>query len=164
MTRKPPLGCRPARGRKAAEPAARRDHAMTRHDDRERVASQGLPDLARRSRIAEPRRYLAIGERFARRDGARQLVNTSIELRHATHIEGNLRKIGCFAAQECDNAVDCGLHGGWGRHFFGVGAMPKQAGARFGFRRFRELHSHYTELVPDDAAASKRRSEKGKAS
>jgi hypothetical protein len=41
--------------------------------------------------------------------------------------------------------------------------MPKQAGARFGFRRFRQLHGDNGTRIPGDAAASKRRSEKGKA-
>jgi hypothetical protein len=160
--KEPPLGCGPAGGGKAAEPAARRDYAMTRHDDGERIASQRLSDLARRSRIAKPRRYVPLGERFTHRNGARRQVNASIELRHASHIEGNCRKIARFAAQECDNAVDCGLHRGWGCYFFGFGGMPKEAGARFGFGRFRQLHGDNATGIPGNTAPPESGSEKGK--
>ena len=60
---------------------------MARHDDRERVAPERLPDGARRAGRAEPRRDLAVRERRARRNGARHLVDAAMERRHALHVE-----------------------------------------------------------------------------
>ena len=48
----PALGRGAAPGREAAEPAAGRDHAMARHDDRERVLPERLAHVARRARRA----------------------------------------------------------------------------------------------------------------
>src|SRR5262249_14073061 len=50
------LGRHAAVGGEAAGLAAGREHAMARHDDRERVASERLPDVARQPTFAEPRR------------------------------------------------------------------------------------------------------------
>jgi hypothetical protein len=41
--------------------------------------------------------------------------------------------------------------------------MPKEAGARFGFRRFRQLHGDNATRIPGDAAPPESGSEKGKA-
>src|SRR5215470_15079197 len=100
------LGRHAAVGGEAAGLAAGREHAMARHDDWERVASERLPDVARQPTFAEPHRDLAVRERRARRNAARDLVDAAIELRQAIHVERGGGKIACFPAQQRDDAVD----------------------------------------------------------
>src|SRR5215831_11020887 len=77
------LGGDAAIGGEAAGLAAGREHAMARHDERERVSPERLPDVARQPPFAEPSRDLPVRERGARRNAARDRVDAAIELRHA---------------------------------------------------------------------------------
>ena len=61
-------------------------------------------------RGAEPRRDLAVGERLARRDGARHLVDPAMERRHAVHVERDRREVARLAVEQRDNAVERALH------------------------------------------------------
>src|SRR6266436_8285715 len=81
-------GDAPLRG-KAADLAAGGEHAMARHDDRERISAERLPDGACRTGRAEPRGEVAIGQRFTRRNGARHLVDPTVERRYVVHVEGD---------------------------------------------------------------------------
>jgi hypothetical protein len=89
----------------AADPAAGRDHPMARHDDRERVSCESLPDGARRTRDAGPFREVAIRHRRARRNATRGLVDAAVEWRHAAHVEPNGWKIARLAAEKRDDAL-----------------------------------------------------------
>jgi hypothetical protein len=56
----PQLGGDAAVGREPADPAVRGEHAMARHDDRERILAERLPDGARRAGRAQLRRELSV--------------------------------------------------------------------------------------------------------
>ena len=156
------LGRDAAVGGEAAELAAGREHAMARHDDRERVAPERLPHGARRAARAEPRRDVAVRERRARRNGARDLVDAAVERRHAIHVERDRGEIARLAAQERDDAVERALHIGRRRRFARVRKSLQQARARLELARLRELHADDPALAPRDAAAANRRIEERK--
>src|SRR5712692_7461189 len=85
--------------RESAGLAVGREHPVARHDDGDRILTERLSDVPRRlRRLAEPCRNLAVGERGARRDGARDLVDAAVERRQALHIEGDRRQIARLAA------------------------------------------------------------------
>ena len=129
----------------AADLAAGREHAMARHDDRERVSPECLPYGARRAGRAEPRRDLAVRERRARRNGARHLVNAAVKRRHAIHVERDRGQIAGLAAEERDDAVERALHIGRRRHLTRVGKSLEQ--------RVRASRPH----APPGAARRRRR-------
>src|ERR1700722_19619432 len=54
----------------ATDLAARCEHTVARHDDRERVLAHRLSDVARDAGVAEPLCDLAVGERAAGGNGA----------------------------------------------------------------------------------------------
>ena len=153
----------PLRG-EAADLAAGGEHAMARHDDRERIAPERLPDGARRARRAEARRDVAVRKRRARRDGAGDLVDAAVERRHLVHVERDGGEIARLAAQQRDDAVD-------------ERAAPRAAvalrlrretaaacAARVSpLARLRELHAGDAALAPSDAATADRRVEERKA-
>src|SRR5207245_6777274 len=57
-------------GGKAADLAAGGEHAMARHNDRERISAERLPDRPRGTGHADPPRDVAVRERLAGRNGA----------------------------------------------------------------------------------------------
>ena len=59
------LGAHAAGRGKSAGLAAGRQHAVARHDDRERILPKRLRDVARQTAIAQPLGDLAIGQRRA---------------------------------------------------------------------------------------------------
>src|SRR5262245_50927436 len=65
----------------------RREHAVARHHDGERVPPEGLSDVAGQPRVAEARRNLAVGERAPRGDGACDLVDAPVELGDTVQLE-----------------------------------------------------------------------------
>ncbi len=136
---------------------------MARHDDRERVAPERLPHGARRAGRAEPRRDLAVRERRARRNGARDLVDAAVKRRHALHVERDGGEIARLAAEERDDAVERALHVGRRRRLARVGKSPQQARARLGLARLRELHADDAAPAPRDAASTDRRIEEREA-
>ena len=70
-------------GREAAQLAPGRQHAVTRHDDRQRIAPQRLPDSLGGRGIAQLRGDDPICGCPPQRDGPRPLVNALVELRQA---------------------------------------------------------------------------------
>ena len=74
---------------KAADPAAGRDHPMARHDDRERISCESLPNGASRTCGASLCRESAIGHRRAPRNATRGLVDAAVEWRHEIHVQRN---------------------------------------------------------------------------
>src|SRR5439155_82390 len=77
---------------------------------------------------AEPSRDLAVRERRARRDGARDLVDPTIERRHAIQVERDGGEVARLAAQERDDTVDRALDVGRRRRFARVRKSLEQAG------------------------------------
>src|SRR5215475_10274378 len=100
------LGRHAAIGGETAGLAAGREHAMARHDERERVSPERLPDVAREAAFAEPRRDLPVRARGTRRDAARDLVDAAIELSHPIQVERRGGKIARLPPQQRDDAVD----------------------------------------------------------
>ena len=80
-------------GRETAHAAIGGEHAVARHDQRERVLAQRLADGARRARLAEARRQVAVGELSARvRCSRADLVDAAMERRHLFHVERDRRR------------------------------------------------------------------------
>ena len=76
------LGHHAAIGGKAARLVAGREHAVARHHDRTWIAPKRLADVARQFDAAELFGDIAIGQRLARRDRARDVVDAAVELRN----------------------------------------------------------------------------------
>ena len=145
--------------REAAELAAGREHAVAGHDDRERVAPEGLTHGARGAGRADPSGDLAVGERRARRDRARRLVDAAVERRYLLHVERDRRQIARLAAQQCDDGGLRALHVARRQAFARARETPAEPRARLGLARLGELHSGDAALAPRDAAATDRRVE-----
>src|SRR5438045_3590814 len=74
----------------AAEPAARRDHAVARDDDRDGVVSERLSNGAAAARHADPARDLAVGHDLARRDVRRSHEHVPLERRDAAQVDADV--------------------------------------------------------------------------
>src|SRR5215510_1319230 len=148
------LGRHAAVGGEAAGLAAGREHAMARHDERERVSPKRLPDVARQPAFAEPRRDLPVRERGARRNAARERVDAAIELRHAIHVERGGGKIARLPAQQRDDAVDHAPHIRRRRRFARMRISPHEARAGPRLARLRQLHAGDAAAAPCDAASA----------
>jgi len=158
------LGAHATIGRKTTGLAARRQHAMTRHDDRERVLAECLPDCARRTWRPDARRDLAIRQRCARRDRARQLVHASMKSRHERHIQGDLREIAGLAAQQLDDLVDRTLYRRRRRALVHFGIAQDHSPSRRAGASFRQVHAADEAGAPCDAATTNGRVEQSKSS
>ena len=79
--------------REAAHAAARGEHAVAGHDQRERVPAQRLTDRTRRARLAEARCQVAVGDGLAGGDAARHLVDAAVEGRYLLHVEQDRAKL-----------------------------------------------------------------------
>src|SRR6516162_2191180 len=124
---------------------------MARHDDRERVAPERLPDGARRTRRAHSGGNVAIRQGHAWWYGPRSLIDTAVKARHPLHVERDGREIARLAAQQRHDAVDDTPHLRRRRSFPGSRKPLKHAGARFPLTRFRELDTGDATLTPRDA-------------
>ncbi len=113
--------------RKSADLTAGRKHAMARHDDRERIATQRLTHRARRGFVAELRGNFAVRQRGAWRDGSRHRVDPLVKRRHAFHVQHDVRKIARLSAQQRDHVVDRALHFGRRRCLLRVGHPLRQS-------------------------------------
>jgi hypothetical protein len=147
----------------AAGLAAGREHPVTWHHDRERVPAERLAHRARGARRAEPRSDLAVGERRARRDRARDLVDAAVEGRHALHVERDVRELARLAAQQRDDAALRALHVGRRRPLVGTRETRLHASARGLLARLGKLDADDAPLAPGDAASPDRRLEERKA-
>src|SRR5690242_7452989 len=103
--------------REAADLSAGGKHAMARHDNRERILPEGLTHRASGTALVEPRGDVAVGERLARRDAARDLVDAAMEGRNIPHIELDLGEIDRLSPQQRDNTIDRASHLGWRQTF-----------------------------------------------
>jgi hypothetical protein len=83
---------------------------VARHDERKRIAPERLPDIARQAALAQLNGNLAVGAGRAARNGARDRVDATVEVRHAVQVERDRGEIGLLAAQQRDDAVDRALH------------------------------------------------------
>ena len=141
----------------------RRQHAVAGHDDGEGVAPERLAHRARRARLAEPLRDLAIAQRGAGCDVARDLVDATMEGRYVRHVQRHVEQVARLAAQQCTDVVDRALHGG-GRHGLArTGQPPPHARAQRLLIRFGQPHAGDAVLAPRDAARAERRVEDGTA-
>ena len=99
---------------------------MTRHDDREWIFSERLADVARETAIAKPLGDLTIGPCFAGRDGARDLVNTTIEVGHGFGIQRHVAELSVLAPEQRDDVRYRALHLCGRRRFAGERKRPEQ--------------------------------------
>src|SRR5262249_28866305 len=150
----PQLGRDAAVGGQAAGLAPGREHAMARHDERERVSSERLPDVARQPPFAEPRRDLPVRERGARRNAARDGVDAAIELSHLIHVERGGGKIARLPAQQRDDAVVHAPHVRRRRRLARMRISPQETRAGPRLARLRQLHAGDAARAPYDAASA----------
>jgi len=117
--------CRPARAldlqqfqlrscaagrREAAGLRSRREHAVARHDDRERVLAECRADRARRVRFTHCGGDLAVGARAARMDRARDRVDAAVEFGDGVEVECNVFEVVAGAFEERLDALDDALY------------------------------------------------------
>ncbi len=150
----PELSGNPAVRGEPADLTAGCEHAMARHDDRKRIASQCLSDRARRAAIPELRCDFSIGQRRTRRNPARHLVNPLVERRHAGHVEHDVQKIAWLATQQRNHVVDCSLHRRRRRRPLCIRQSLQQSRARLFLASFRQQETEHAALTPDDAATT----------
>src|SRR5262245_39855914 len=148
------FGGDPSIGREAPGLAARREHAMARHDDWEWVAPERLPHVARQFAPAQARGNFSVRQRLASGNAASDLVDATIELLQALHVERNAGEIARLAREKRDDVFDCGLHLGRRRRFACVGTAPRESRAGPRRVRFGELHGDDAALAPGDAAGA----------
>ncbi len=132
---------------------------MAGHDDRERVAAEGLADGACGARRAGACRDVAVGERGTGRDGPRYLVHAAVKRRYALHVERDPGEVAGSAAEERADGVDGALHVGRGIALAGGGKPLQHARPRGRLRLFRQLHAGNSARPPGDPAAADRRVE-----
>ena len=132
---------------------------MARHDQHERIARQRLRHRMRGAGSLELRGDLAIGQRFAARDGPREVVDPGVERPDAGHIEPDLGEIGRLAAQQRHDAVDGALDFRGRAEFAGLGKQLEQPPPGFDLARLGQLHAQNAQLAPCDAASADRRIE-----
>ena len=102
---------RAATGREPSEAAARGEHAMTRHDDRKRIAAHRLPDGSCGARLAQRRGDRAVRRRLAGRHRAGRRVRAALERRRLFEVERNEAEVRFAATQQRDDRVDRLLDG-----------------------------------------------------
>ena len=95
-----------ARSRKSTRLTTGAQHAMTRHNDRKRILSQRLTDVACKLNAAQAFGDIAIGESRSRRNSARDLVDAAVEIRYARRIENDIGKICRFTIHQRGDGVD----------------------------------------------------------
>ena len=127
---------------------------MARHHDGARIAAERLPDIAREFDAAELFGDIAIGQRSAGRDGARDLVDVAVKLRHVGHIQLYVAEVDRLAVQQFDHAVDGMLHVGSRRGFLDIAVALMNSQARFFVAGHRQLHGDNSMFAPDDAAVA----------
>src|SRR5436190_1176044 len=66
---------------------------VARHDRRERIATQRLPDRARQAPVAKLLRNLAVGACVAGSDAARYGIHALMEFRDTGHVERYLAQV-----------------------------------------------------------------------
>ena len=146
------LGRNSAIGGETSGPAAGRKHAMTGNNDRKRISSKRLPDIARQAALAESRRELSVGERVTRCDAARRFVDPAIELGHAVHVERDGGKIPRLARQERGDGLDRMPHLWRRRAFPRMRIAPHETRMGSRLARLRQLHAADAARTPRDAA------------
>ena len=109
------LGAHAAWRRKSASFAARRHDAMARHDDRERILPERLRDIAGQLPVAQALGDFAVGQRRARRNGARDVVDAAVESPARRPYRLSLRSDPSAlrqAARRCRRSMRCTSAGG----------------------------------------------------
>src|SRR5215472_8380674 len=154
------LRCDAAMGGEAADLAAGSEHAMTWHDDWERVLPERLADRARRAGRAKAGGNLAVRQCRAWRDAARDLVDAAMKRRHLVHVERSGREIARVAVEQRGNAIE-GPPDFNRRHALARRREPLQHPCpRLLLVCLRELQAGDAAVTPSDAASPDRRVEK----
>ena len=135
---------------------------MARHDERKRVLPERLSDGAGLAGCAKARGDVAVRQGGAGRNGARDLVDPTIERRHASHVERDGGKVDRLTLEQLHDALDRALHGGR-RWRLGRGRKaPAHARPRPGLGRLRQLDADQPALAPRDPTSADRRIEQSK--
>src|SRR5450631_129988 len=143
-------------GGKSAGFAAGGEHAMAGHNDRTRVAPECLADIARQLDAAEPLGDIAVSERLARRDAARDVVDAAVELANAVEIENDVGEVIRPAREQLHDPIDGASHFGRRRSLRNIAMALANAGAGLVLAPHRQLHRIDAARAPRDAAAADR--------
>ena len=95
------------------EGAGRADHTVTRHDDRDRVASVRRSDRTSFAAVTEARRLLAVADRLAVRDRSQRGPRSLLEV-GADRIERDIER-GPFAVEVLGELIGRSLDDRFGR-------------------------------------------------
>src|SRR5580698_6025061 len=135
---------------------------MTGNHDRTGIAAERLADVARQLDTAEPLGDIAVGQGLARRNGAGDVVDAAVELRHAVEIERDIPEIIAFARKQLDDAIDGALHLVGRRRLADVATALPDTGTGLLVAAHRQLQSIDAARTPLDAANTDRGVEQGK--
>src|SRR6266851_6246420 len=150
------LGDDAAIGGKSAGLAAGGEHAVAGHHDRAGIAPERLADVTRQFDAAEPFGDIAVSERLAWRDGARDVVDAAVELGARVEIEHDIGEVVRLAGKQFDDPVDRALHLGRRRRFRDVAMALADTGTGLVLAAHRQLHPIDAPCAPHDAAAADR--------
>src|SRR6266702_3732258 len=150
------LGDDAAIGGKSAGLAASGEHAVAGHHDRAGIVPERLADVTRQFDAAEPFGDIAVSERLAWRDGARDVVDAAVELGDPIEIEHDTGEVVRLAGKQFNDPVDRTLHLGRWRRFRDIAMALADAGTGLVLAAHRQLHSIDAPCAPHDAAAADR--------
>ena len=145
--------------REAADPAAGCDDTVAWYDDREGVSRKGLPHGPRCLAFTKPCRQIAVRERRARWDPARNLIDAAPERRQAIHIERHGGEVARRATNERADALDRTPHIGRRRCFMRTRKPPQDAGPGRTLVRLWKLDAGDAPTAPRNRASANLRVE-----
>ena len=141
-----------------ADLAARRQHPMTRDDQRHRISRHGLADVAGRFRSgAELLGERAVRRRLSPADAARGGVDLHEELVLRAEVERHVREVHLLAGEVALRSFDHGHHVGGRRRGLGVREPAAQTALGCLGRARRQMETNDASLAPRDGAESQPR-------
>ena len=149
----------PPGAEKPPSPAPAARIAVAGDDDREGIAREGPADRARKARIAELLRDLAVRPRGARRDRPRRRVDAAVERLDALLVEDDEREVDRLAGEQRGDGVDGPRDVRRRRELARAGEAPSHPRARRGLALLGKLHADDAPLVPGDRPRPDRRRE-----
>jgi hypothetical protein len=79
---------------------------MARHNDRPGILRKCRADIASQGAVAQSFGNFAIGQRCTRRNGARDIIDAPVEVRHIVTVDAHASQVSWLAADQPDNILD----------------------------------------------------------
>src|SRR5580704_17207362 len=127
---------------------------MTRDNDRDGILRKCLRYIARQTAIAEPRGNFTVGDRLPRSNGASNVVDTAIEVRHAVEVERHGAQVFRLTIQQSNDVGDNALRVGWRRNLERARIAAHDAIVRGLLALFGNPYACDSAPTPDDAAVA----------